>query len=474
MANQTYGDIGAHRVPVWRIAGFALNNAATNLYLLFMSFVSCFYLGTLGIGLVAAISLTVILRLWDGASDPFVGFIIDRTNGKFGKNRPYMVIGNVLLCLTSWMMIYLTHRIPYSVVRFLFLLVVGAIYYIGYSFQCIATKSAQSCLTSDLEQRPLFAAFDSVFNILLLVAVAVAAPAMAKAQGGYTTDAFIHSLWIMTAAASAVFTVIAIYAIAPKDNRMYYVSGEKTTISDLRLTLRENRAIRTLVVAASTDKLALFTNVAAIAILNALTGFALFQTSILVCTAVPAAILAFVLTVILAVRSGQKEALRLASWVGIVLNIAMACLWLFGDPASMGEAGVGFFTIAYVAGTVLLTAFRCISGNLVIPMTADCVDYEIYRTGKSIPGLMSAMFSLLDKLVSALAPVIVGVVLAAIGFGEGGSVTSAKAAAVMLAYGMGILGLVCNLIAMKSYPLTKAKMAQIHSGIAAVEDGNED
>ena len=35
-----YGENGIHRVPLWRIGGFALNNTATNLYLMMMGYVS--------------------------------------------------------------------------------------------------------------------------------------------------------------------------------------------------------------------------------------------------------------------------------------------------------------------------------------------------------------------------------------------------------------------------------------------------
>lgn len=35
--DKDYETNGIHRVPLWRIAGFALNNTATNLYLMFMT-----------------------------------------------------------------------------------------------------------------------------------------------------------------------------------------------------------------------------------------------------------------------------------------------------------------------------------------------------------------------------------------------------------------------------------------------------
>jgi Na+/melibiose symporter-like transporter len=51
-------------------------------------------------------------------------------------------------------------------------------------------------------------------------------------------------------------------------------------------------------------------------------------------------------------------------------------------------------------------------------MTADCADYETYRSGKYVPGLMGTLFSFIDKMVSSLAPLIASLLLAAIGFKE--------------------------------------------------------
>ena len=49
-------------------------------------------------------------------------------------------------------------------------------------------------------------------------------------------------------------------------------------------------------------------------------------------------------------------------------------------------------------------------------MTADCADYEVYRTGKYVPGLMGTLFSFVDKLVSSFAPMVAGVMFSMCGF----------------------------------------------------------
>ncbi len=77
MANTSkyYGANGVHRVPVIRIAGFALNNTATNLYMFFMTFVAYYLGGFVGVATAVAGSFAMIMRIWDGVTDPFIGYL---------------------------------------------------------------------------------------------------------------------------------------------------------------------------------------------------------------------------------------------------------------------------------------------------------------------------------------------------------------------------------------------------------------
>ena len=93
--DKDYEHNGIHRVPLWRIAGYALNNTATNVYLMMMNYATYYLMGWVGVGMMVASSLTMMMRIWDGVTDPFVGFMVDKTNSKFGKNRPFIVIGQI-------------------------------------------------------------------------------------------------------------------------------------------------------------------------------------------------------------------------------------------------------------------------------------------------------------------------------------------------------------------------------------------
>ena len=492
LSSKYYGENGIHRVPLWRIALFALNNTSTNLYMFMMNFVAYYLGGWVGVGTVLAGSFSMIMRIWDGVTDPFVGFMVDKTNGKFGKNRPFMVIGNVILCVTSFILFHVTHLLPMPA-RFPFFIVVSAIYYLGYTCQCVVTKSAQTCLTNDPKQRPLFSIFDGIYNTLLFTGLAMVAANLGTKYGGFTKDVSIfHDLWLMFATMSAVCCVLAIFAIAPKDRSEFFGTGkaQKVGLKDYWDTLKGNRAIQMLVVSAGTDKLAMSMkgNSAIMIVLCGLVigDYALSGTLTGVIS-IPTTILMILGIGGLATRLGQRKAMLIGSWGGVITNVLLLALWLFGDYKSMsagnGAIHWGFFAIAYVLLNILLGGFTGISGNIVIPMTADCADYEVYRTGKYVPGLMGTLFSFVDKLISSFAPMLVSVSFAAIGFKDTlpdlthAEMLNANPAllqttfmtTLMLLYGSVTIALLCNVVALKFYPLTKEKMEEIQGEIARIK-----
>ena len=485
LPDKYYGENGIHRVPLWRIGAFALNNAATNLYMFLMNFVAYYLGGWVGVATVAAGSFSMMMRIWDGVTDPLVGLLVDKTDGKFGKNRPFMVIGNIILFVSSWVLFNITHTLPMAA-RFPFFVVVSAIYYLGYTCQCVVTKSAQSALTNDPKQRPLFAVFDGIYVTLIFAALQTLAANLATSYGGFTADPKLYAdLQLMFGAMSAVFTVIAVIAIAPKDRTEFFGTGQggqKIGIKDYIDTFTHNRAIQMLVVAAGTDKLSSQMKGQAVimaVLLGVCVGNYNLSGALQGFISIPTTLIMMLLVGGLATRLGQRKAMLIGSWGGIICNAALICLWLFGDYKSMngadGNLAFSAFTILYILLNITMGAFTGLSGNIVIPMTADCADYEVYRSGKYVPGLMGTLFSFVDKLISSFGPMLVSILFAAIGYKEvlpdqnAPYSDSLFGVALFCLYGALIIGNICNVIAMKFYPLTKEKMESIQDEIARIK-----
>ena len=386
--DKDYEHNGIHRVPLWRIAGYALNNTATNVYLMMMNYATYYLMGWVGVGMMVASSLTMMMRMWDGVTDPFIGFMVDKTNGKFGKNRPFIVIGQIILCVTSWVAFHVTHKLPQGV-RFPFYVVVLMVYYLGYTCQCVVTKSAQSCVTNDPKQRPMFASFDGVFNTILFTVLAIVVANIANKY------ADVDTLWKMTAIMSAIFTTIAVISIAPKDRSEFFGTGKpvKVGLKDYWDTLKNNRAIQMLVLSASTDKLFMSTKSNAtvmICLFGIIFGNYAAFSSYSQITSIPICLISLLLMNKIARQMGQKASMLVGTWGGIIGSIAITLFLFFfnpkGDaskfslpafrlirPDTWGTLFTGWTTTAliFVLLVIAWSGVQALSSSIVITMTAD-------------------------------------------------------------------------------------------------------
>lgn len=105
-------------------------------------------------------------------------------------------------------------------------------------------------------------------------------------------------------------------------------------------------------------------------------------------------------------------------------------------------------------------------------MRADIVDFELDRSGKYIPGIVTATYNFIDQLVSSLGVTIATLCVAAIGYVNtvpqptDAATPAIKFMALFLYFGMPLLGWICTLIAMRFYKLTKQELVGVQKRIA--------
>ena len=420
---------GIHRAKTWEIGLYALNNTSTNIYLFSFMAISYFLTGFVGITVVLAGSITTLLRMWDGVTDPFIGVLIDKTQTKFGKNRPFLILGNIILAIFSGLIFWVVPEIPQAA-RFPAYIILYMLYIIGYTFQCCVTKSAQTCMTNDPEQRPVFSMFNTVFNALLgmtwpMITVNYLVPKYTGADGtsAYANVAFYREQWFIVVIASAVMAILACIGISRKDNPKYFGTGvaQKLGFKDYWDVMKNNRAIQMMIVATCTDKVAnsMKGNTTVMMMLFAvICGNLKHQSAISAMMTIPTILVSLALYQFVARKMGLKTALLTSTYGGMTAAILMGCLLIFGAPTQLGVAtgNWNLFTIAFLALWLLWNSCVGVGGDLGITMSADCADYEVYRSGKYVPGLMGTLFSFIDKMISSLATTFVALLFAAIGF----------------------------------------------------------
>ncbi len=74
-----------------------------------MSCVMLKYMTSLGIAAAVASTIMLIAKFWDAVSDPLMGFISDNTRSRWGRRKPYMFVGGILL-LVGLMLLFMPIR----------------------------------------------------------------------------------------------------------------------------------------------------------------------------------------------------------------------------------------------------------------------------------------------------------------------------------------------------------------------------
>ena len=479
---------GINRAKFYQLALFPMNNGATNVYfVLILSYIATFGENILGLLGFASIMVTV-MRLFDAVTDPIIGALMDKTSTRFGKFRPFMVIGNLIMAVAVAVLYCLTPRIGSQLGRYVAFTALYAVWVIGYTFQTSVTRAAQAVLTNDPNQRPLFTVFNTVGSLAGMGIMQFVGPILAG--DGFFGD--YNATWfaVMTPigiAMSMLLTVLAIVGIWEKDNEKYFGLGgkqEKVKISEYVAIVKANKPLQRLMIAGGGCKLALSiaTNVTVLCMLYGcmMGNYDGLYLPMMVLGYVFSAPF-FLLTVRTSQKYGQKRSLityvtvALACYVGVLV---MLLLWRQGDPnwslrfMESGKLSLNLYTILFLAFFGVGYGAYYSTADMPIPMVADCADYETYRSGKFIPGIMGTLFSLVDKLVSSLSSTVVFVAVSFIGY-QG---LPTKTTPYMAGMNWVVIALFClvpmaawivTLLAMKNYELDGKKVKTIQAVNAA-------
>ncbi len=471
--NREDGPVRYNNAKSYQIGLFSLNNAATNLYLALMGYVSYYANSMAGFQVVLISFLLTSMNIFDGITDPLVGFILDKTKGRWGKFRPFMALGNIIMAVSTVLLFVTTHELP-KAVRVPYFVVIYGLFIIGYTFQTVVGKSGQTVITNNPAQRPLSTYFDSIFIMAAFGGSALfVANYLVPKYGGFTNeDLYVEYIsWVILC--SALCTILAAIGIWEKDQNMVYAAkkADKIKIRDYWEIIRYNRPIRILILAACTNKFA------ATVYSHTTVGVMLYGIMmqnygvaglIGVVTAVPTMVIVS-MGIKVAQKMGQKRALELFTALGIVFQAGM--MWVLVqeniNTISFRLSKINGITLLFVIVYILLNGCKSITNNMVVPMIADCSDYEEYRSGKFVPGLMGALFSFADKVFAALGTAFVGLVMLMIGYNKnfpqiGDELTpTLRWATIFLYCVMPIIGWLISLWVMRYYRLDKVNMKKI-------------
>ena len=437
------------------------------------------YSGGLGISLAMVGTILMIARFGDVITDPIMGEISDRWRTPFGRRKPWVALGAVIMMLGVYFLF-----MPAQGVGIVYFLVWLTIFFIGSTMIVIPHRAWGAELSTDYHQRSRVSAAREIYVLLgLMIAAAVPMIVEIRADGAAVGEVF-GALWhdalgafsgdfsdktpvsrssltgpVLAGLAWTILLVLPICMVVvvglvaePKS----VTSAEKPPSfrEGLKLILRNGPMLRVLLIVILVHFGESFRNAVSLFFIRDIVGIptigaAYFFYFIAALGAIP-----FWLS--LGRRIGKHRAFMCT--LITVATVSGANLFLgYGDY-------LPFFLLFMIKGF-------CFGGLQFLPiaMLADVVDVDAARSGTRRTGSYFAFLGFSEKIAIALGTGISLNIVGLRGFDPSGGVAASSDAGVMalrLVYCLGPIffyGLALKLI--WSYPLTPARHARFRSAL---------
>lgn len=459
------------RAKPWQLILAPAVNCVPTLFIILMTFASYAATGIYGIATVLAGTIITGSRIFDAVTDPIIGLISDRLNGRFGRARPLMVLG--YLITSGAVLSMFKFGLGGGENAILPFVLIYAVYIIGYTLFGVGSGMVAPILTNDPKQRPSMARWGTVYTTVLSSTIGIILSMVLMPKYDYKIGLPLfaeESILVVGAAGVLIAITVITLTIAGVDVPASYVGMTKEPVKfkDMMNVLAHNRPFQMYCIAAASDKLSLQTasqSAITVMIFGILLGNYSFNGQLtFINMFVTLALLLFAVSR-MAGNSGLKKALVLWTRVSILAYVVMGIFMLAVDTTQITVNPVlkTIFIVLFCAMGAAKMACSCVTE----PVRYDVIDYELSRSGHYMPAVVNAAYSFIDKMISSLAATIVAAAVAMIGYTQGmpqatDPLTSSIAAvALFLWLGMPILGWVCTLISMKFYPLDKETMVEV-------------
>lgn len=462
------------RVPTWCIAIAEMQGGAAMAFYSLVGLMS--YVASEGYGIALAVAGVILTatRWFDGLIDPFLAVWIDKLHTRFGKLRILMLLGLTIRSIAMLMLFVWFSGRTDNVVLFIVLYMVNIV---GNSIFDIAGNMLPAVMTNDPRQCPTVQVWATIYNyifptVLAIVSVMIILPMF----GNQYTREMLSLTCIINVTVAWVLTLIACIGLTPVDKPENFMGitagGDDVSLKDMGKFLAHNRPFQMYVIAAVSDKLAQQVNsqtIVSTLLFGILIGNIQFGTLLSTFSMLPSIVFA-IFGARYCGKHGSREATVTWTWVCTIVAVISVVFCAAIDMRSISTNIV--LTVVFFVLLLLMNGAKMCVTTANGSMRADIVDFELDRSGKYIPGIVTATYNFIDQLVSSLGVTIATLCVAAIGYVNtvpqptDAATPAIKFMALFLYFGMPLLGWICTLIAMRFYKLTKQELVGVQKRIA--------
>ena len=376
-------------------------------YAIISYFLMIYFTDTIGMAPIFVGNLFLVARIWDAFNDPMMGFVVDNTRSKWGKFRPWILVGALL---NSVVLIFLFRK-PAGLTgagMYAYFSVMYILWGMTYTVIDIPYWSMLPSLSSTKEERDSMSVIPRIFASLAWLIMGAFAIKMVSMLGN-GDDAKGYSLLAIGIAVIFVITSV-ITVVFVKDRSCFEETSDKkaerTTIKDAIHVIMANDQLKVFIgVVLCYNLVVQLAGGIAIYYFTYVTGdkdlYPIFTTA-----SQFAEIGALFLFPVLSKRLSKKQVFAIASFSPAV---GLAGLVLSGFVAPKNVVIIAVCGVLYKLGSGLTLGATTV-------MLADVIDYGQVKLGSRNESIIASFQTLLVKTASAVSAWLIGVGLTIVGY----------------------------------------------------------
>ena len=426
-------------------------------------------------------TVLMLMRLWDAITDPIMGYISDNCKSKFGRRKPFLLVGSILMAII-YPMVWFASPDWTEQSKTIYFFCLSIIFFTSYTIYSVSYRALATEMTPDYEERTTIRIYSAFFNKIFMLMLPWIFPLTQMEQikiGGATINLFLVQFTIpviidfdlpwadpvsgirFLAGVSSILILVSgiicakfpkerYHKVAAKQERVKLISSFISFVNDRQFLILHGVGLGLLCSILLVATFGLYVNIYYVWEGDKLGGssyFAIMQNIM--------QLLGFIMLFVISkfLISVEKRKLIFLSLFAALVGSAARWYTYNSDIPQLIFLDPFFFAPAY---TIFWAIF--------LSMLGDYCDYDEFKNGQRREGLFSAVSGWIMKAGSSLAFGISGILLAWTHFSQdlGGSQpegTLLKMRLLLIA-----LPILCLVVAMELnaiYPLTKDRMKEI-------------
>lgn len=387
------------RVGFGRVVAWNSRAVSQGIGLMVLGYLSIYCTDTLNMPPILVGTLLVVSRLLDGVTDVIAGFLVDRTNTKWGRGRPYewCIIG-------MWASIWLMFTCPPSlsvVAKAIWVVCMYALVNSVFYTFLQASNTVYMCRAFKYqEQYVKLSSSGAILSMVCVAAFNIAIPSLVERFGTSASGwSFLMACIAIPLAIIGIMRFLFIKETVEVDVKASEGTAEKVTLRDVKTVLTRNPYIW--IVALVLLVCNLVTNM----------GVNTYYFTYVVHN----------LGLLGLISGVQILAIPVMIFVpGILKKISISKLILIGCTLSAIGYGINFIArdnTALLAAAAVLFGLGSVPISMLINlMVIECADFNEWKGSQRMEGTLSSVTSFATKIGSALGAGVLGVLLSASGY----------------------------------------------------------